>query len=270
MGTDAQEREWNTLRNSRSLGGTRTAARRHALTLVELLAVLGIVSMLAALLLPVFAKARAAGQRTVCLSNIRQAAMGAVLYLQDYDEMFPSLMSDPYSASRPGDTVYWHDHFCRATSLQAGQVTWVSLVGLYASPKPINGAVAARLRADGSPPGSEPLRSQYLCPSDYSRDRRPVTSYEYKLFLAEGRCLSEISSPTDMLIFWEQWAYHVPGMESEYDRRAQLNTAFIDGHAKWLRLSDTTSARYGTGPDLHESFVGQGPSAGLSGRDIVD
>ena len=62
---------------------------RSALTLIELLVVIAIIAILAAILFPVFARARRAASQTVCVSNARQIAVGIQLYVQDYDEREP-------------------------------------------------------------------------------------------------------------------------------------------------------------------------------------
>lgn len=62
---------------------------RRAFTLIELLVVIAIIAILAAVLFPVFARAREAARKTTCTSNLRQLAQAMTMYLQDYDERFP-------------------------------------------------------------------------------------------------------------------------------------------------------------------------------------
>lgn len=66
---------------------TQKLARANpAFTLIELLVVVAIISVLAAILFPVFAQARAKARQTTCLSNLRQLGMAWQMYAQDYDE----------------------------------------------------------------------------------------------------------------------------------------------------------------------------------------
>jgi prepilin-type N-terminal cleavage/methylation domain-containing protein/prepilin-type processing-associated H-X9-DG protein len=60
---------------------------KHAFTLIEILVVIGIISILAAILFPVFAQARRRAQATTCLSNLRQLGTGILLYAHDYDDL---------------------------------------------------------------------------------------------------------------------------------------------------------------------------------------
>jgi len=65
--------------------------RRSAFTLIELLVVIAIIAILAAILFPVFAKAREKARQSSCSSNVKQISLGILQYAQDYDELAPTL-----------------------------------------------------------------------------------------------------------------------------------------------------------------------------------
>lgn len=68
----------------------RITYTRSAFTLIELLVVIAIIAILAAILFPVFARARENARRSSCQSNLKQISLGITQYTQDYDEMLPS------------------------------------------------------------------------------------------------------------------------------------------------------------------------------------
>jgi len=63
--------------------------KRRGFTLIELLVVIAIIAILAAILFPVFARAREKARQTSCLSNLKQIGTAMMMYVQDYDERFP-------------------------------------------------------------------------------------------------------------------------------------------------------------------------------------
>ena len=63
---------------------------KSAFTLIELLVVIAIIAILAAILFPVFARARENARRSSCMSNMKQLGLGVLQYTQDYDEKYPS------------------------------------------------------------------------------------------------------------------------------------------------------------------------------------
>lgn len=63
--------------------------KRSGFTLIELLVVIAIIAILAAILFPVFARAREQARKTTCISNLKQVGLGLMMYAQDYDETFP-------------------------------------------------------------------------------------------------------------------------------------------------------------------------------------
>jgi len=67
--------------------------RRRGFTLIELLVVIAIIAILAAILFPVFAKAREKARQASCTSNLKQLALANLMYAQDYDEKFSRIFS---------------------------------------------------------------------------------------------------------------------------------------------------------------------------------
>jgi len=64
--------------------------------------VIAIIAILAAILFPVFARAREKARQSSCLSNVKQMANAAMMYLQDYDEVFPGgLVGSPGAGQGP-------------------------------------------------------------------------------------------------------------------------------------------------------------------------
>jgi len=63
--------------------------RRKAFTLIELLVVIAIIAILAAILFPVFARAREKARQATCTSNLKEIGLAFLMYAQDYDECFP-------------------------------------------------------------------------------------------------------------------------------------------------------------------------------------
>ena len=64
--------------------------KRRGFTLIELLVVIAIIAILAAILFPVFARAREKARQASCQSNLKQLALGVLMYMQDYDQRGPT------------------------------------------------------------------------------------------------------------------------------------------------------------------------------------
>lgn len=92
-------------------------SNRNAFTLIELLVVIAIIAILAAILFPVFARARENARRASCQSNLKQIGLAISQYTQDYDEMTPIGGSD------------------NATAIANGQEAWDQLISPYAGIK---------------------------------------------------------------------------------------------------------------------------------------
>jgi len=88
--------------------------RRRAFTLIELLVVIAIIAILAAILFPVFAKARDAARKSSCQSNMKQVLTGCMMYSQDYDEYLVNsygggnyIVTAPAASGSYTHNVYW-------------------------------------------------------------------------------------------------------------------------------------------------------------------
>ena len=77
---------------------------KRGFTLIELLVVIAIIAILAAILFPVFARAREKARQTSCLSNLKQIGLGVMMYAQDYDECLPGYIYPATSVPR----LYWY------------------------------------------------------------------------------------------------------------------------------------------------------------------
>jgi prepilin-type N-terminal cleavage/methylation domain-containing protein len=101
----SKEPEKRTFCLAGDLNMKKSTLRKSGFTLIELLVVLAIIAILAAILFPVFARARENARRASCQSNLKQIGLGIMQYSQDYDETLP-----PASA-------------CGSSTLETGQTT---------------------------------------------------------------------------------------------------------------------------------------------------
>ena len=88
---------------------------RKGFTLIELLVVIAIIAILAAILFPVFARAREKARQASCQSNLKQLGLGILMYVQDYDERFPLGCQDAtyygYAGGQCFDRHYQHQNW---------------------------------------------------------------------------------------------------------------------------------------------------------------
>src|SRR5262249_37843138 len=100
-------------------GGPAMIRRPQGFALIELLVVVAVIVILAAILFPVFAQAREKARQSVCLSSLKQWGTAALMYLQDNDETFPRWFRQ-VPKWNPGagfsaqtgwhtDGYYWHE-----------------------------------------------------------------------------------------------------------------------------------------------------------------
>lgn len=78
---------------------SQSVFKKRAFTLIELLVVIAIIAILAAILFPVFSRARENARRSSCQSNMKQIGLGLVQYVQDYDNYYPKAITSNFGPS---------------------------------------------------------------------------------------------------------------------------------------------------------------------------
>jgi len=94
-------------------------SRKNAFTLIELLVVIAIIAILAAILFPVFAKAKESAKKTSALSNIKQVGTAFLMYTADNDDLFPLAFS-PITAT---NKHRWNFYISVPAGWRSGHVT---------------------------------------------------------------------------------------------------------------------------------------------------
>lgn len=225
--------------------------RRDAFTLIELLVVIAIIAILAAILFPVFARARENARMAQCLSHVRQLGTALRMYAQDYDETFPragswvAAITDPPVCEREYDPATRRIG-CRQRMVDA-LAPYVKDIKIHRCPSDTG------LSYGGFwlfvPPWTErPLWD----PEVLGARGGPLSSYQYNawsLTCSTGALAtpdrpergyfgpytglrdSQVAVPSQWLALGEIWFWHQKDPSTGIARK---NYAFADGHAKRL------------------------------------
>ena len=209
--------------------------RRSGFTLIELLVVIAIIAILAAILFPVFARAREKARQTSCLSNLKQIMLATLMYTNDYDERLPTAGS-----FQEGPAPRFNDS-------RGGWWDWPVLIEPYTMNRQI-----------------------YTCPSypDDGATHSSGTEHPYYVSYTKntsvgGIRLAQVTRPSETVAHMDKlhseniwtnvittsmgrrdwhWASgeHATGSYVGYWHNDGANYTHLDGHAKWYRKYTTT------------------------------
>lgn len=211
--------------------------RRRGFTLIELLVVIAIISILAAILFPVFARARENARRTSCLSNLKQIGLGIMMYVQDYDETYP-----PYRRSAPGETPPFPPYQGSNWEWQHTIHAYTKNLQIYQCPDGNPGYIYGNYGSYGANvvalPATGLKLSAVVAPAGvyvvmdsgrtYITASRASTAPDGAFYLPGGG----IPRPDLLADISGDWA------QSDYMNGRHfdgVNVTFADGHVKWLK-----------------------------------
>lgn len=236
-------------------------------TLIELLVVIAIIAILAAILFPVFARARENARRAGCLSNLKQIGLATMMYTQDYDESYPYATTViPTDANTPGGIWF--------TNIWAWQQV------LYPYDKSMQVAVC---------PSSDSAYATIPYEGNYGANLLLI-QYGHEAVPAPTPIkLSTVQAPANTYMFMDAGVYgmqvngqvvstssnnnqYLPGTgdagttscvqtTSFFKSDCQsgrhfggINMTFADGHAKWLKTSVVVAEAKKVAPTLYGAW----------------
>ncbi len=233
--------------NGREHGNGQREGRSAGFTLIELLVVIAIIAVLAAILFPVLARAREAGRKTTCSSNLRQIGVAVFMYVADCDDCFPNT----------GDTGLW----------QGRRWRW-----------PLQPYLAYGARRDAVDPSNPNLSTGagahvLVCPSDSTAPAAwDSTSYAYSaafyhnadqinamattdlysptVFGCVSQSQAEVQYPSRKGLVAEWLSNHDTPHVGWWAWGGSRHVLFVDGHVKYLPATAILPAVNGY-PDIN-------------------
>ena len=213
---------------------------REGFTLIELLVVIAIIAILAAILFPVFARAREKARQTSCLSNVKELGLGMLMYVEDYDGMFPRTSYSESKMDPPG--IFW------ASCI----LPYVKNYQVYVCPSDV--------RSPGTFSYNNwtfPIRPIYGYNERLGDKKLPEIRYPTELLML-GDCCHQVFASIPGRVAWANsgdrvrygagaaWPNGDPNyMKDQYSRHnGGENHCYVDGHAKWTSSRGMYSAGY--------------------------
>ena len=211
--------------------------RNSAFTLIELLVVIAIIAILAAILFPVFARARENARRSSCQSNLKQIGIGILQYTQDYDEKFPR--SRVSGIALPANPPANPNPVASQTDAPWHVVVQPYIKSYQVFKCPSNTSTATHTRSNGLVPISYVSNGGGTEAEDNTNfgGIRPMGAQ-----LAPGTAIAQIASPSQLLLVGEHPTRNEPEFYSLsvnsmtfQNHLGTTNFLFADGHVKAVR-----------------------------------
>ena len=158
--------------------------RDRGFTLIELLVVIAIIAILAAILLPVLAKAKAAGQRAVCLSNLKQWGLADTLYLNDYEDAFPYPRYQAYATPSDQDNPTWVDINSYHIHHLGGDDVWFNALPKYVGSMPLYRWALGSSKSQFNATAGHNI---FACPTAYTQGIDPMDKDPNHGFMETGQ-----------------------------------------------------------------------------------
>lgn len=190
---------------------------RRGFTLIELLVVIAIIAILAAILFPVFARAREKARQSSCLSNVKQISTALLMYVQDYDERWCSRWYSPEATKE--------------------QLVWVWMVQPYVK----NWQIWLCPSERGTSFRDTHSGSGCTIPSNYMMNCELGKTYGSSgRNWGASKMLAEVAFPAETIMLGDfrsgsGYPYIRHCIAPRYRHNEGCNLGYVDGHAKWVR-----------------------------------
>jgi prepilin-type N-terminal cleavage/methylation domain-containing protein/prepilin-type processing-associated H-X9-DG protein len=223
---------------------------RRGFTLIELLVVIAIIAILAAILFPVFARAREKARQASCQSNLKQIALAGAMYASDYDQM-----------PVPMYTYGWN--ITGAAGTFSGRVWWNGLIEPYTKNRQMlvcpSRAGAAFHDADspcGAPSDSVVRHQTGIGYNWYNNEwasdagywsglsDASVKSPAEKVTFMDANCIVAGPNPALSSLTFALWQQSGTWWGLEERHNEGNNCAFYDGHVKWYKRASMTESMF--------------------------